>query len=159
MKKKEIDPCKEPYWLDLMIDGELSPEDAAYVTGHLRHCPACRRRLRRLEQADDFMRRLPKADPSESFDRTFWQKVELLEDRKRRRGGWRCLLSGWRPILVGGMAGLAVFAIFAVGHQSSPTPEEAFIAENIELLDDFEVIHNLDILESWEILEAMEERS
>ena len=159
MGKKEIDPCKEPYWLDLMLDGELSPREAESVEHHLRKCPACRRRLRKIEEADDFVRRLPEVDPSAGFDRTFWQKVESLENRKRLRCGWRYLLSGWRPILACGMAGLAVFTIFVIGHQSSPILEEAFISENIELLDDFEVIDNLDILQSWEVLEAMEKQS
>lgn len=159
MGKNEIDPCKEPYWLDLMVDGELSHQEAELVDGHLRNCPVCRQRLRQLQQADDFVRRLPEITPSAGFDRTFWQKVESLEDRKRHRGSWRHLFTGWRPILAAGMAGLAAFVIIAIGHQSSSTPEETFIAENIEFFDDFEVINNLDMLESWEVLEAMEERS
>lgn len=154
-----IDPCKDASLLSALLDGELSGKTADAVKRHVEGCRACRDQLAALERADGMVRKMPVLAPSADFNRTFWQKVEQLEASPRRLLGWRWWLTGWRPMLAGGLAGLAVAVYVAMGPQKALTPEEMFIADNIELLDDFEVIRHLDMLESWEALDTMETQS
>ncbi len=154
-----IDPCKDQSLLSAMLDGELSQEETHAVERHLAQCAECRQRLAALEQTDELLRTVPALEPSAGFNRTFWQKVDQLEARSTRRNWFRYLFTGWRPLLAGGLAGLVAAVFIAYGPQKALTPEEMFIAENIEFLDEFEVIRHLDMLESWEVLEAMEEQT
>lgn len=156
---KKSNPCSDSVWLSLFLDGELTPREADAVRRHLTACAACRREMALLAEADDLVRELPVLTPSDTFERTFWQKVEQAEARSPFRKFSHYLVTGWRPILVGGLAGLAAVAIFSLGPHAQPSSEEVFIATHMELLDEFEVIHNLDLLEAWEALEALEERS
>jgi hypothetical protein len=60
-------------------------------------------------------------------------------------------------------AGLAASIVLGVLMISGPEPDlsrdEMAIAENMELLMDYDLIRHLEILENWDALEAMKERS
>ena len=151
-----IDPCKDPSLLSALIDGELSTADSEAVQKHLQGCGACRRQLAVLEQNEALLKQMPALEPSAEFNRTFWEKVDQFEQRSARHQWLRYLFTGWRPLLAGGLAGLAAAVFIAFGPQKALTPEEIFIAENIELLDEFDLIDKMDLLRSWEALEAMQ---
>ena len=153
------DPCKDPSLLSALVDGELSPAQQEEVRRHLDGCPACRQDLATLQRNDARLRQMPGLTPSADFNSTFWRKVEQLEARPGRTAWLRYLFSGWRPLVAGGLAGLAAAVFIAYGPYRALTQEEMFIADNIELLDDMDIVRHLDMLESWEALEAMEEQS
>jgi anti-sigma factor RsiW len=46
----------EPIQWVLYLDGELTADEASHLEAHRRVCPACRRRLARLQQADQALR-------------------------------------------------------------------------------------------------------
>ena len=154
-----IDPCKAPRLLSAFLDGELDIAEADAVKRHLEGCVSCRQYLEALARSDGLVRKMPGLEPSAEFNRTFWQKVDQLEARPVRRFRIGNLFSGWRPLLAGGVAGLVAALFIAHGPPKALTPEEMFIAENIEFLEDFELIRHLDMLESWEALEIMKEQS
>ena len=60
--------------------------------------------------------------------------------------------------MAGGPCG--VLAGFLVLRQAAPEPsaEEVFIADNLEMLGDFELIQRLDLLENWEAIQSMKEQ-
>ncbi len=148
-----IDSCKDPGLLSALLDGELPPEEKQAVERHLRSCPDCRRQMEALARNDGLLRQMPALQPSDGFDRVFWEKVERLPAPSPRRP-W--LLTGWRPLLAGGVAGLAVAVLIAYGPHKAPSPEDMFIAEHMEMLEDYDLIRNLDMLENWEVLETMD---
>jgi hypothetical protein len=47
----------EPEELSAFIDGEVTPERAAVLAGHVHDCPSCRSELERARQSDDAIRR------------------------------------------------------------------------------------------------------
>jgi hypothetical protein len=57
------------------------------------------------------------------------------------------------------VAAAAVVIFIAIGGNRGPTPEEIFIARNMELLQDFDMIDHLDMLEHLDDLETMKEPS
>ncbi len=155
-----IDPCQDETWLSAYLDDELSPADASAVRGHLAGCPVCRQHLADFKAIDEMTRTLPNLEPSDGFERTFWSKVAILEEKRKIPSWLAYLLSGWRPILVGGLTAGLVAGIFALTNPvKQVNRDERFIAENIEFLDDYDLIRHLDLMEEWEELQVMEDQS
>jgi anti-sigma factor RsiW len=155
-----IDPCKDESLLSALVDGELSPAHSAAVRRHIAACPLCRRRFDALQDGDALIRGMPALEPSAAFDRTFWRKIAELEEHRASRAGLRYLLTGWRPLLAAGLAAGVVAVIFMHGARSKRlSPEELFIARNMELLENYDVIDQMDILEQWDVVENMKEPS
>lgn len=153
------DPCKDETLLSAYLDGELPESRADEVRRHLASCSRCRKAFESLAQTDALVQKFDSIEPSTDFDRTFWQKVEAIEEQKEQRHWFRYLFRGWRPVLAGGLAGLAVAVfIYSVGTKAL-SPEEMFIAEHMELLNNYDLIGELEMLEHWEAIEAMEEQS
>ncbi|MGD9367756.1 MAG: zf-HC2 domain-containing protein [Desulfobacteraceae bacterium] len=151
-------PCKEEVLLSAYLDGELPGPQSDAVARHLESCPRCRQTLASLKHTDEMVRGLPPLEPSARFDRTFWQQVGTLEKRQKRYAWLRYLFSGWRPVLAGGLAGIVAVVIYISGNKAL-SPEEMFIAEHMELLEDFDMIGNLEMLEHWESIEAMRDQT
>jgi anti-sigma factor RsiW len=151
-------PCKEEVLLNAYLDGELPEPQSDAIARHLESCPQCRQTLASLKQTDEMVQGLPQLEPSDQFDRTFWQKVDTLEKRQKRSAWIRYLFSGWRPVLAGGLAGIAAVVIYTSGNKAL-SPEEMFIAEHMELLENFDMIGNLEMLEHWETIETMREQT
>jgi anti-sigma factor RsiW len=156
-----MDPCKDPTLLSALVDGELSAEQSAAVRRHLDQCHACRRQFDILRQTDAAVRAMAPLEPSADFDRTFWSKVAAWEDRRTGRSWLQVFWMRWRPALAAGVAAAAASAVIfvAVGNRRTPTPEEVFIAQNMELLENFDMIEHLDMLEHLDAVETMEEPS
>lgn len=153
-------PCDVEKLLSAFMDGELSEKEVQHVTAHLESCAACRDQLAQLSAADDLIQGLETIEPSADFDRTFWSKVDKLEARRQNRWWMGFLRPNWRPALATGLAaGLVVGVYFFTNLDQGVSPEDRFVAENVEFLNDYELIRDLEILENWEALEAMEEMS
>lgn len=153
-------PCQDETILSAYMDGELSEDQVRSIHRHISGCNLCRQRLEELKTADAMIQGLTVREPSADFDRSFWRKVDQLESRDG--GGWwtRWLYPVWRPALATGFAAALAITVFIVsGTDKGVNFEDRFIAENIELLEDYDLIHNLDILESWDAMEAMKELS
>lgn len=157
----KINPCKDPTLLSALLDGELSPEQSAAVRRHMDHCAECRRHYDILRQTDIMVREMAPLTPSADFNRTFWHKVAELDERRTGLAWLRVLWGRWRPALAAGVAAAAAAVVIfvAIGVNRGPTPEEVFIAQNRELLEDFDMIDQLDMLEQLNAAEAMEEPS
>jgi|WetSurMetagenome_2_1015567.scaffolds.fasta_scaffold43273_6 anti-sigma factor RsiW len=155
-----IDPCKNESLLSALLDGELSGEESSAIRQHLESCPLCRQRLEATQKADAAVRGMTRIEPSADFDRVFWRKIADLENREKRRFRIGSLLTGWRPLFATGMAAAIATAILIyTGQNKNPTQDEAIIAQNIELLQDYDIIEQLDILEHWNDLETIKEPS
>lgn len=153
------DPCPQEPLLSAYLDGELRDVQADELKRHLAGCPGCRRSLETLKRSDVLIRDLPPLEPSAQFDRTFWKRVESLESESRYRL-WACyIFRGWRPVWAGAIAGLAVAVMIYFGSTDPLSPEEVFIAENMELLEDYDMIGQLEMLEHLDATEAMKELS
>jgi len=142
--------CPQEPRLSAYLDGELTEAQAAEVKRHLADCTGCRRTLEGLRRADALVRDLPPLAPSAAFDRTFWEKVDALEDQSRYRLWARPFFKGWRPVWAGAIAALAVAVMLYFGGTPPPSPEEVYIAEHIEFLEDYEVIGQLEMLENFD---------
>jgi len=151
-----FDPCKDETLLSALMDGELPPEQAEAVERHLQACRKCRKRYQDLRRADNLVQRIEPVELSDGFERDFWRKVAELEDSGAGRpwlGRW---LTGWRPVLVAGLAAGILAAVFLyTGNQRPLSPEDVFISENMDFLKNYEVINRLDMLEHWDAIQAM----
>lgn len=153
-------PCQDETLLSAFMDGELSENQAQSVRRHLAGCEPCRQLLEELKAADAMIQGLETMEPSADFERTFWRKVNEHQERQRSRWWARWTRPGWRPALAAGLAaGLAIGVFIFNGPDNGVSPEDRFMAENIELLNDYDLIDNLEILENWEALDAMKELS
>lgn len=150
-------PCQQSKRLSAYLDGELSQVQSDAVKAHLDTCAECQRVFEILRHNDTLVRDLPVMEPSADFDRTFWKKVDALEAGTHRPSWVRSLFGGWRPVWAGAMAGLVVAALIYSNTTDPLTPEEVFIAEHMELLEEFDLIGQLDMLEHMEATEAMKE--
>ena len=155
MKKN---PCKNESLLSALLDGELPETSEASVRRHLEACPVCRQRLETLQRADTAVRGMATIEPSADFERTFWHRIDELEDRGRRSGRFYARIFGSWPALAAGLsAACLVFLLIFTGRDGDLSPEEVFIAQNMELLQEYDMIENLDMLEQWDVLENMKE--
>ena len=140
------------------MDGELSQAQQEMLHRHMETCPQCRERFQALQKTDAMIREMETPAPTADFDRTFWRKVADLEDRRTKHPWLRFFLTGWRPVLATGVAaGLAAVIFISTGRDQGLTPEEMFIAQNVELLRNFDVIDQLDLLEQWDAVQTMKD--
>lgn len=152
-------PCRQEPLLGSYLDGELTEDQTAALRMHIADCSGCRRTLEGLRQTDALVRDLPLLEPSKGFDRTFWEKIEALENKNRFRMWARNLFKGWRPVWAGAVAGLAVAVMIYVGGTDPLNPEEVYIAQHMEFLEDYDLIGRLDMLELFDATDAMKEPS
>ncbi len=109
------------------------------VQAHLPDCAECRGKDQRLRS---LARLLPaEAVPSPNFDRTFFAK--LAAERPSR---WRSVARLWEPFLMTACA--TAVAVFSVTRPSTLSPEEAFIAQNQDLLAHLDLAMQLDTVPS-----------
>lgn len=140
--------------LAALLDGALSPARAGEVERHLEACAACRAEKERLASAVAAFRRLPPSpEPSPLFSARLAARL-AREGRPRRSwasrlGGWADLSSlRWKiaaPAAAALLAGGVVFAAIRIQRA-----EEVAVAENLDLLLDYEAVSSLGDVTSAE---------
>jgi anti-sigma factor RsiW len=151
--------CGNDGLLSAFLDNELGDDERRRVSDHLERCAQCRSQLAALQAADALIRDCDPIEPSAGFERSFRDKVSVLE--RRRQPAWkRWLQPAWRPAMAVGLtAGIVMGVLIFTGNGKAPSLEEMIISENIELLTEYDLIRHLEILENLEALEAMREQS
>jgi len=150
--------CHYKQELAAFADRELSARDTERISAHLNECEDCREELKRLRHTDRLLIELPAMPPSEDFDRSFWQKVDEIEEKKEDRLCSRLLVFGWRPYMAMASVGLLVIGLlnyYPFPFSVEPNPEARLIAENLELYENMEIIDKLDLLENWETIMSL----
>jgi len=150
-------PCQRSEQLSAYLDGALPQSQSDDVKAHLETCPECRKALEAFRSTDRLIRNLPALEPSADFDRTFWRKVDAMGKEGQPTTWFRQMLSGWRPVWAGALAGLAVAVVTYFNTADPLTPEEVFIAEHMELLEEYDLIGQLEMLEHLDAFDAMKE--
>lgn len=75
----------EPEELSAFIDGEVTPDRAAVLAGHVHECRSCRLELERARQSDDSVRRSG-ADPTlVPLRETLMRRADAVRTRARLR--------------------------------------------------------------------------
>lgn len=145
--------------LTAYLDGELSEAERKELEAALEKDPALRATLETLKGAVAAVKALPQPEASAGLRRAVLARVEGPQTL-----GERLKLMFTLPRLVP-IAGLAAAAALAVVASRTPTggapadPEQLFVAQNMEVLedldllglehpDDLEVVMNLDALEA-----------
>ncbi|MBU4318291.1 MAG: zf-HC2 domain-containing protein [Proteobacteria bacterium] len=159
-----IKGCIKEEDLSAFTDGELSGPKIQRVEEHLENCLECREKLAEMKASDGLFRSFAEVEPSADFDRSFWKKVRELDDTRGKARWFRLPWGLPRPVLASGFAaGFAVLLVFAlVFNKEAGQPvekEEVFMAEHMELLNEFELIQHLDLLEDWETIKDMKENT
>jgi anti-sigma factor RsiW len=145
--------------LTALVDGALPPARAKEIERHLEACATCRAERDRLAAAASAFRALPPApEPSPLFAARL---AARLAREERPRGSWAARLSAWvnpssfrwklaAPAAAVALAGGVVFA--AVRIQRA---EETAVAENLDLLLDYEAVSSLGDVASAEDAEVV----
>jgi anti-sigma factor RsiW len=152
--------CGNESLLGAYLDNELDDVQRHHVRRHLDTCTACQKQLAALQCADDWIREPGDTALSAGFEQRFWAKVADLDHQKALPAWRQWLQPGWRPAMAAGLAASIVLGVLMIsGPEPDLSRDEMAIAENMELLMDYDLIRHLEILENWDALEAMKERS
>jgi len=136
--------------LTALVDGALPADRAAEVLRHVEACAACRIERDRLASAVAALRRLPPApEPSPLFATRLAARLARLapDERPRPARGFR--LGAWGDLssLRWKLAVPAAAAVLAAGIVVSAVrlhrAEEKAVAENLDLLLDYEAVSSL----------------
>lgn len=136
--------------LTALLDGALDPARRAEVESHLRSCPECGAERDRLAAALSALQTLPAPPPpSPAFEARFWARLAREGDRPRgalARLRWRVLAP------VAGAAAAAAVVAVVVARQRA---DEAAMARNLELLDQYEMVASLGDVSGAEDVEVV----
>ncbi len=141
--------CQSAHLLHEYIDDELSEEQRHMLENHLKDCELCQKELRLLIQTNTMLEGLGEIEPSEAFNRSFWEKADAYE--VKRKSGLLVTIFNylWRPrlaiaLMVLVVAGTIVFKT----EMKAPEDEAMFLTVDINMLENFEFIDNLELLEN-----------
>jgi anti-sigma factor RsiW len=130
--------------LTALIDGALDEASRARVEAHLAGCGACRAEQARLDATLATLRALPTApEPSPLFETRLAARLA-----RERRPGLIGRLGAWRWRLAWPTAGLAaatLAGVLVIRHQRA---DELAMADQLELLENYEVAASLDAVET-----------
>jgi len=139
--------------LTALVDGALPPERAEAVRRHLAACAGCAAEERRLRGAVALLAALaPAPEPSPFF-------AARLEARLRaegtRRAGWLARLVALRWRLAVPAAALAAAALVTTASIRQARGRERAMAEQLELLEDYEAVASLGDVEAAEDVQVI----
>jgi anti-sigma factor RsiW len=145
--------------LSAWLDGELAPGRAAEVEAHVAACPACAARAARLREVSALVDGLPSPVPSPEFAAGFRRKLaqarQVEREAAERPRRWFFRL----PALATAATAACALVLGLTLLRRDPAlerPPEAELAQNIELLRDYEVVSNLDALEDFEAIASLD---
>ncbi|MBA4367746.1 MAG: hypothetical protein C0403_08930 [Desulfobacterium sp.] len=152
--------CNTGLRISAFTDAELPEHQMEEIRSHLEECEPCRKQLALLQQTDQLIRTMPEIEPSRNFEKNFWKKIADMEEKKNRRYIFHLFQFRYKPFV---MASLTVMIIagFVLWSKAPRSPElnEVVIAENLELLQNFQEIRHLELLENWENIMKSDEKS
>jgi anti-sigma factor RsiW len=132
--------------LTAYLDGALAPAARAELEGHLAACPACRAERDRLASTIGLLAQLPRAEASPTFEQRFHARLAAERtERTRRRGFLDRRAPVWRW-LAPGLAGAAAAAAVVI-HMGAERRDERFLAEHLDLFENYEAVESVDALE------------
>jgi len=136
--------------LSAYLDRELKPQTAEKLEAHLAACPRCRGRRAALEGVEKVLRDFPAREPSPFL----WTRVKANLGSEVRPARLRPTAVGARAalvsVLVAAVLAGAIFTVRREAVQPAVAGVELTVAENLDLLENYELIKNLDLLEGWE---------
>ena len=143
--------CSFQPFLSAYIDKELSDYRTKEIQEHIETCEKCRNEISLIRQIENTMKDVPEIEPSADFERSFWKKIDAIEDKKKRWSISHLSFFKYRPYAAATMIAILIagFAFYYKAHQISKA-DEIIIAEHLELLKDFNTIDHMDLLENWE---------
>lgn len=168
--------CRLSKTLSAYMDGELPKNGMDRMRRHLADCPACRSHLKTLQSTRKLMMEMEDIIPSSDFDKRFLEKLSAVSapaelqqtpqaDIRPAPGIFHqlktFLLSTWRPYALGTVAA-GVLAFFILNVQDDAgrlEPEDIFLAENLEILQEYEILSDLEFFEYLEGIDALEKGS
>ncbi len=132
--------------LTAYLDGELDPAGSHRVEERLKHDPAYRAELQRLEQAWRMLDQLDRAVVSENFTRTTMEMAATAAADDTERG-WR----GWsKPAIFGAAVLLSVCALLGVACGTWVWPDP-----NQQLLHELPVLESIDLYDQGNSIEFL----
>ena len=139
--------------LTALLDGALETGRRSAVEAHLAACAACRAERDRLATALAALRGLPAPPPpSPAFEARFWARLAREADRPR---GALVRLAALRWRLIGPLAGAAAAAAVVVVLVARQRADERRMAQNLDLLDQYELVASLGDVESSEDVDVV----
>jgi anti-sigma factor RsiW len=156
-------PCPYSETISALIDGELSEDQAKQTRQHIDQCGKCHQEFNRLRSLDQMLSGIGGIEPSSRFEPEFWQKINILKEKKKKRWSFQGVASWiFRP----SVAFAAVVAAICAGIMFSSEPKtpkwnpvEFSISEDLEFYSDMDMIDQLDLLENWDGIMSMREQS
>jgi anti-sigma factor RsiW len=73
-------------------DGEIDGEERERIAAHLEGCPACRSAYAELEQAWQWLEKIPEIQASAGFERRLFERIDAVSEP---RSGWRFPWVSW----------------------------------------------------------------
>ena len=149
MEKK----CKSASMLHLYIDDELSTEERLVLERHLNDCVSCQQELWELQSTNSLLLDMEEIEPSDSFSQTFWEKVDVYEEKRAPGFISVFIQSLWRPRFAAALMILIITGVFVYkANTVNPGRDEMILTVDLEMLQDFEIVENLDLLENLDDL-------
>ena len=134
--------------LTALLDGALPPDRAEELRRHLAGCPDCAAEERRLRGALSLLGALPPAPEPSPFFATRLE-ARLREEREKRVGFFaRLVAARWK--LAVPAAALAAAALVTTAVLRHAHARELAVAEQLELLEDYEAVASLGDVDSPE---------
>jgi anti-sigma factor RsiW len=144
--------------LSALLDGELDDALAQSLSEHLARCASCQKEKAKLERSMQALGTYAVPSPSPSFDSDFSRRLRLAKAEQEKARSPR------RFLLWGGFAtatAAAAIALFALGvWRGGPAAPAQIVdvelAQNLELLEDYDVVSSLDILEDFDVVSNLD---
>jgi hypothetical protein len=143
--------------LSAYLDRELNPRAAGKLETHLSGCPRCREKLAELERVEAALGAIPGREPSPFL----WTRVKAGINSEAEPARSRPVFARFRlapvparvaivSLFLAVVMGGVIFSLRRTAVNPEPAGVEIAVAENLDLLEDYELIKNLDFLENWE---------
>jgi len=159
--------CRYSTRLSVYADGELSGKETDKIRAHLDQCDDCRKALESVYASNSLLLGIGDIEPSRNFEQSVWKQIEKIEEKSLRRFLSEMFFFGWRPYAAAAMTALVFIFSIAVYHKSITPglrfqglgPQDIAIAENLELLEEFEIVSQLELLENLDVIMGLKETS
>ncbi len=147
--------CKKASLLHLYIDEELSQEQKVALEIHLKECDFCRNELETLRQTNSLLMGMGEIEPSDSFSRSFWEKVDAYDEKNTSEPVRSFFQNFLRPRFVVALTVLIIAGVIVYENNFDRNGSEQMIMTvDLEMLQEFELVDNLDLLENLDDLMA-----